>query len=150
MEMVLEQVLTIIFALAVGAAVIVYAARPRHRGASISVGPSAVGSFAPAEIVQAASMPQVTAVETPAVETFSHEVQTMEVAPVVADVAAAGTVEVAPVAAPMANPTTAAAAPIAETVEIPAHRAATTHRAQRKRSTSTKSRARSSSRTKKS
>src|SRR5271169_5560642 len=140
--MVLEQVLTIIFAVGVGAAVIVYAARPRHRGASISVGTSAIGSFAPAEIVQAEPMPQIAAVETPAVATSFPETQAIsEFAPVVAD---AGPVEVAPVAAAMVTP-----ASIAKSVEAPAHGAASTHRAQKKRSTATKSRAKSTRRTKK-
>ena len=137
--MVFEQVLTIIFAVGVGAALIVYAARPRHRGASISVGASAIGSFAPAETVQAVPMPQLAAVESP-VAVISLPEAVVEVAPVVADVAAAGPVEVA---SSMALPAAAAPASIAETVESPAHTAVTTHRAQRKKSTATKSRARS-------
>ena len=137
--MVFEQVLTIIFAVGVGAALIVYAARPRHRGASISVGASAIGSFAPAETVQAVPMPQVAAVESP-VAVISLPEAVVEVAPVVADVAAVGPVEVA---SSMALPAAAAPASIAETVESPAHTAVTTHRAQRKKSTATKSRARS-------
>jgi hypothetical protein len=142
--MVLEQVLTIIFAVAVGAAIIVYAARPRHRGTSISIGASAVGSFAPAEVVQAAPMPQVTAFETPAVETFSPETHVVEVAPVEAAPAAVEVAQVVPamVSAP-------AAASISETVESPVQSAATARKAQRKRSTATKPRARTS-RTKKS
>jgi hypothetical protein len=137
--MVFEQVLTIIFAVGVGAALIVYAARPRHRGASISVGASAIGSFAPAETVQAVPMPQLAAVESP-VAVISLPEAVVEVAPVVADVAAVGPVEVA---SSMALPAAAAPASIAETVESPAHTAVTTHRAQRKKSTATKSRARS-------
>ena len=149
--MVLEQVLTIIFAVGVGAAVIVYAARPRHRGASISAGRSAMGSFAPAEIVQAEPMPQVAAIETPVAETSSPDAQALtEVAPVVADAEAAGPIEVASVAATLANPSSAAPASIAETLEAPARRAARTHRAQRKRSTATKSRTKSTRGTKKS
>ena len=137
--MVCEQVLTVIFAVGVGAALIVYAARPRHRGASISVGASAIGSFAPAETVQAVPMPQLAAVESP-VAVISLPEAVVEVAPVVADVAAVGPVEVA---SSMALPAAAAPASIAETVESPAHTAVTTHRAQRKKSTATKSRARS-------
>jgi hypothetical protein len=137
--MVFEQVLTIIFAVGVGAALIVYAARPRHRGASISVGASAIGSFAPAETVQAVPMPQLAAVESP-VAVISLPEAVVKVAPVVADVAAPGPVEVA---SSMALPAAAAPASIAETVESPAHTAVTTHRAQRKKSTATKSRARS-------
>ena len=149
--MVLEQVLTIIFVVGVGAAVIAYAARPRHRGASISAGRSAMGSFAPAEIVQAEPMPQVAAIETPVVETSSPDMQALtEVTPVVAGAAAAGPIEVASVAATMANPSSAAPASIAETVEAPARKAGSTHRAQRKRSTATKSRAKSTRGTKKS
>jgi hypothetical protein len=149
--MVLEQVLTIIFAAGVGAAVIGYAVRPRNRGASISVGPSAgpsgIGSFSPAEtVVQAAPMPQIAAVETPVVETSTPEVQSLpsvsEVVPVVA-VAAAGPVEVASVAIQTVSPSSAAPVSIAETVEAPATVAASVPKAQRKRSTSTKPRAKS-------
>ncbi len=137
--MVFEQVLTIIFAVGVGAALIVYAARPRHRGASISVGATAVGSFAPAEIVQAEPMPQVTAVETPMAAISPPEA--VEFAPEVAQmVAAVGPIEVA---TSVADPIAAAPSPIAEAVEAPARTAAGTHRAQRKKSTTRKSRARS-------
>jgi len=147
---VFEQVLTIIFAIGVGAAVIVYAARPRHRGASISGGHSTMGSFGPSAMVQAAPMPQVTAFETP-VETFTPDVQPVaEVAPVVADVAAVGPVEVASFAAPVIEASPAAPASIAETVEAPALSAASPPRAQRKRSTATKSRAKSTRKAKKS
>ncbi|MDA4134850.1 MAG: hypothetical protein OK441_04720 [Thaumarchaeota archaeon] len=139
--MVLEQVLTIIFAVGVGAALIVYAARPRHRGASLSVGASAIGSFAPAEMVQAAPMPQVADVESPvAVISPPEAPAVVEVAPVVADVAPAGPVEVA---SSTAFPAAVATSSISETVESPAHTAVTTRRAQRKKSTATKSRARS-------
>jgi hypothetical protein len=149
--MVLEQVLTIIFAAGVGAAVIGYAVKPRNRGASISVGssagPSGMGSFAPAQIVQAAPMPQITAVETPVVETYSPEVTALpsvsEVVPVVAEVAAAGPAEVASVATEMVSPSSAAPVSIAETVEAPATVATSPPKAQRKRSTSTKPRAKS-------
>jgi hypothetical protein len=150
--MVLEQVLTIIFAAGVGAAVIGYAVRPRNRGASISVGPSAgpsgIGSFSPAEtVVQAAPMPQIAAVETPVVETSSPEVNALpsvsEVVPVVAEVAAAGPVEVASIATEMVSPSSAAPVSIAETVEAPATVAASVPKAPRKRSTSTKPRAKS-------
>src|SRR5208283_3412097 len=128
--MVLEQVLTIIFAVGVGAALIVYAARPRHRGASISVGASAMGSFAPSETVQAAPMPQVAAVESPVAAISPPVMETaVEVAPAVADVAAAEPFEVA---SSMAVPAAVAPASIAETVESPARTAVTTHRAQRK------------------
>ncbi len=141
--MVLEQVLTIIFAVGIGAAVIVYAARPRHRGVSISVGPSALGSFSPAEAVQAAPMPQVAAVETPVVETYPPEVHApVVVAPVVEEVAAVP-VEVAPAATPVTEASPPVPAPTAETVGSHVHAAPRTRRAQRKRSTSTKSRARS-------
>ena len=146
--MVFEQVLTVLFAIGVGAAIVVYATRPRHSGASISAGPSAVGSFAPAEIVQAESMPQVTAIETPVVETSSPEVQTFtEVAPVVADVAAAGPIEVASFATPVVEPSSATPASMAETVEAPATVAASKPRAQRKRSTTTRRRAKSTPKT---
>jgi hypothetical protein len=139
--MVLDQVLTVIFAVGVAAALTVYAARPRHRGVSISVGASSIGSFAPAEIVQAVPMPQVAAVESPVAVISPPEAEAVvEVAPVVADVAAAGPFEVA---SSMALQAAVAPASIAETVESPAHTAVTKHRAQRKKSTATKSRARS-------
>jgi len=153
--MVLEQVLTIVFAVGVGAAVIGYAVRPRNRGASISVGPSigpsGIGSFAPAEIVQAAPMPQITAVETPVVETSAPEVQSLpsvsEVVPVV-PVAVAGPAEIAPIATEVAGPSSAAPVSIAEIVEAPATVATSTPKAQRKRSTSTKPRTKSTRRAK--
>lgn len=144
--------LTIIFAAGVGVAVVLYAARPRHNGASsISavVGPSAVGSFNPSEMVQAAPMPQVTAVETPVAVTPSPEAQApAEVALVVADVATAGLIEPSPAATPVTDPSSAAPASIAETVKTPAQSGASTRRAQGKRSTATKSRAKSTRRVK--
>ena len=157
--MVLGQVLTIIFAVGVGAAVVLYAVKPRHRGTSISAGPSGLGSFGSAAMgVQAAPMPQITAVETPAVETSAPEVQSLpsvsEVVPVV-PVAVAGPAEIAPIAteiAPIATevagPSSAAPVSIAEAVEAPATVATSTPKAQRKRSTSTKPRTKSTRRAK--
>jgi len=89
--MVYEQLLTILFAVAVGAAIIVYAAKPRQRSIPASIAHiSAIESFGQASLVQAAPMPQVTAVEAPSIETaFVSEPQSVaEVAPMVAEVAA--------------------------------------------------------------
>ena len=137
--MVLEEVLTIIFALGAAAALIVYAARPRHRGLPISAGHSAVGSYAPAAMGQAAPSPQVTVVETPVVEISPPAAPApAEVAPVVADATA------------MAEQAPAAPAPTAEAVETPVRRPASAHRTQRKRSTATKPRAKPTRKAKKS
>jgi cytoskeletal protein RodZ len=141
--MVLEQVLTIVFAVGIGAAVIIYAARPRHRGASLSVAASTLSSYSPVGVTHSEPMPQAAAVETIPEEIRAPAV----VSPAVAEAAVTGRVEVAPAAAPIAAP--AAPASVAETVEPAPHAAKGARRAQRKRSTPTKSRTRSS-RTKKS
>jgi hypothetical protein len=144
--MVYETMLTILFAVGIGAAIIVYAARPRQRGASISVASvaptSAIESFAPAEVVEAAPMPQVTAVETPVAESSAIA----DVAPAVV-VSAAGAGGVPLVAA--ATMDVSAVAPVAtgETEGSPAHAAQKVHRTQRRRSTATKTHARPSSKT---
>lgn len=143
--MVLEQVLTIIFAVGIGAAVIIYAARPRHRGAPLSVAASTLDSFSQVGVTHSEPTPQAAAVET-----VPEEVRApAEVSPVVTEAAAAGQVEVAPAATPTAAPSPAVPVQVAETVEPAPHAARGARRAQRKRSTTTKSRARSS-RTKKS
>lgn len=154
--MVYETTLTILFALCIGAAIVVYAARPRQRGASgtISVASvaqaSAIESFAPAEVVQAAPMPQVTAIETPVVESSAPAESSAiaDVAPAVA-VSAAGATEVPLVAA--ATVDVSAVAPIAtsEAVGTTAQTAPKAHRTQRRKSATTKTHARPS-RTKKS
>lgn len=134
--MVLEQVLTIIFALGAIAALIVYATRPRPRGASISMGHSAMGSFTAAETVQAAPSPQAAAIETSPPDTHVAE----EVSHAAVDTVAPGPVEVATVTA---GPIPEAPAPVAETGQAPARKAARAHRARSKGSTTAKTRARS-------
>ncbi|MGA2664956.1 MAG: hypothetical protein ABSF83_08435 [Nitrososphaerales archaeon] len=157
--MVFEQVLTIIFALGVGVALVAYIARPRHRGASIAAGAARVGTFAPAGIAHAAPMPQAAAVEMPAVEASSShpDVQQQsltEVAPVVPDAAAAGPAQVAQVATVVvaADPPPAPSVPSTAAEAAPAPVAASAPRAPRKRttrSTATKSHPRPARRTKK-
>ena len=145
-----ETILTILFALGVGAAIIVYAARPRHGVPRISVAhASAPGSFSPAESFESAPTPQVTAVQAPVVETSTPaEVHAFEAAPVVAEVAAAGTSEIPSIATATATADVSAAAPISTSNAVsPSAHAAKAHRTQRKRSTATKARTRSSKRT---
>ena len=150
--MVYETVLTILFAVGIGAAIIVYAARPRQRGASISVASvapaSAIESFAPAGAADAVQMPQVTAVETPVVESSNSAESSAisDVAPAVA-VSAAGFSQV-----PLVAPSTAdlsAVAPVAsdETDGSQAQASPKVHRTQRRKSTTTKTHARSSAKT---
>jgi len=153
--MVFEQVLTIIFALGVGVALVAYIARPRHRGVSIAA--ARVGTFAPSGIAHAAPMPQVAAVEMPAVEASSShpDVQQQsltEVATVVPDAAAAGPAQVATVATAVADPAPAPSVPSTAVEAAPAPVAASAPRTPRKRttrSTATKSHPRSARRTKK-
>src|SRR5208283_6109266 len=80
-----ETILTILFAIGVGAAIIVYAARPRHGAPRISVAPtSAIGSYSPTGAFEQAPMPQVTAVRAPVVDSsIPTEVRAIEAAPVV-------------------------------------------------------------------
>jgi len=145
-----ETILTILFAVGVGAAIIVYAARPRHGAPQISVAhASAIESYSQAEAFEPAPTPQVTAVQTSVVETSTPaEVHAIsEPAPVVvADVAAAGPSETPSVAT--ATVDVSAAAPIAtnETESAPVQAAAKTPRTQRRRSTTTKPRAKPSQR----
>src|SRR5271155_2920296 len=117
-EMVYEQLLTILFAVGVGAAIIVYAAKPRSRSVSVSIAHgSAIGSFGNAAAVQAAPMPQVTAFEAPVVETSiaSESQSVVEVAPVVAEIAAVVPSEAAPISSTSGIDVSAvASAPIAE------------------------------------
>ena len=142
--MVLEQVLTIISLLGVGAAVVIYAARPRHRGVSLSVGAASLDSFSPVEASHSVPLPKAAAVATPVVETIPKQaVAPAEVAPA-ASVAAVGHVGVAPAATSVADPSPAVPASAAESVEHPPHAATGPRRVQRKKSTSTKSRTRAS------
>ena len=146
--MVYEQVLSILFAVGVGAAIIVYAAKPRSRSVSGSMAP-AVASFAQTEVVQAAPMPQITAIETPVVETSiaSDTQSVVEVAPVVAEVAAAGSSEAAPISSATGIDVSAVApAPIAESPATASHSSTRSHRAPKRKSTTTKSHTRSSTR----
>jgi hypothetical protein len=137
--MVYEQLLTILFAVAIGAAIIVYAAKPRQRSIPASIAHvSAIESFSQANLVQAAPMPQVTAVEAPSVETaFVSEPQSVaEVAPVVADVAAAGATEAAPISSISGIDVSAvASAPAAESTGTTSHSSTRSHRATKRKST---------------
>jgi hypothetical protein len=145
-----ETILTILFALGVGAAIIVYAARPRHGVPRISVAhASAIESYSPAESFEPAPMPQVTAVHAPEVDTSTpDEVHAYEAAPVVvAEVAAAGPSETPSFAT--ATVDVSAAAPIATSDTATPYAQTTTraHRTQRRRSTATKAHAKPSQRT---
>ena len=139
-----ETILTILFAIGVGATIIVYAARPRHGASRISVAhASAVGSYSPAEAFEQAPMPQVTAVQTPAIDTSTPaEVHAFsETAPaVVAEVAAAGPSESFPVATSTADVSAAASIATSEPARAQVH-AAKAPRTQRRKSTATKTHA---------
>lgn len=148
--MVYEQVLTILFAISVGAAIIVYAARPRQRSVPASMAhTSVVESFSQAP---AASMPQVTATEVQTVETptASEQQSFEEAAPAVAEMAAAGRTEVTPISsASSVDVAAVAAVPVAEGASTASPSSARTRRAPRRKSTTTKSRTKSTTLTRK-
>jgi hypothetical protein len=145
-------VLTILFAISVGAAIIVYAARPRQRSLPASIAhTSIVESFSQAP---AASMPQVATTEAPIVETpTSSESQSFEVAtPPASEVTASVQTEVAPVLSAPVDVAAVANIPAAEGVVTAFASPVRTRRAPRRKSTATttKTRSRSSTRTRKS
>ena len=149
--MVYETVLTILFAVGIGVAIIAYAAKPRQRGGSISVAsaiPASAESFAPAQAVESVQVPQETAVETPVVEssTRADSEAIAETAPAVA-VSATGASEVTLASASTAD--LSAVGPISEAgiAGSPAQIVPKARRTQRRKSTSTKAHARPSSRT---
>ena len=146
--MVLEQVLTIIFALAVVAALVIYATRPRHRVAPISVGHSTVGSFTPAEVAHSEPSPHAAAVEAPPVETSSPEVQALVEAASMTTGAAVEAIDVAPVPTTVVEEAPTEQAAVADVIQSPPRKAAS-RRGARKRSTAAKTH-RPSRRTKKS
>ena len=152
--MVYEQVLTILFAMAVGAAIIVYAARPRQRSVPASISHVAtLESYGQAEAAQAAPMPQVTAVEAPAVATTVSETQSVAwVAPAAAEVAAAGSSETTPLPeAPGIDVSAVAPTPAVESSATVSQSSTRSHRAPKRKSTTTsRSRAKPSQRTRKS
>jgi len=144
-----ETILTILFAMGVGAAIIVYAARSRHATPRISVAHgSAIGSYPPAGSFERAPTPQATVVQAPVVVALAPaEVRTVEAAPVViAEVAAAAPRETPSVAT--ATVDVSAATPIAtsETASAPTHTVTRAARTQRRRSTATRPRAKPSQR----
>jgi hypothetical protein len=150
--MVYEQVLTILFAVGVGAAIIVYAARPRSRSVTASIAHgSAVGSFRQAAVVRAAPMPQLTAIKAPVVETSiaSDSRSVVEVAPVVAEIAPAASSEAAPISsAPGIDVSAVISTPVVESAGTTSHSSTRSPRTTKRKST-TRSRAKPSQRTKK-
>jgi hypothetical protein len=151
--MVYEQVLTILFAIGAGAAIVLYAARPRQRSVPASIaGISTIESFGQADVVEAAPMPQVTAIETPDVETsLVSETQSVEwVAPPVADVAAAATSEAAPTTpAPGIDVSAVASTPTVEGAGTTSQSSTRSHRAPKRKSTTGRSHAKPRTRTRK-
>ncbi len=144
-----ETILTILFAIGVGAAIIVYAARPRHGAPRISVAhTSAIGSYSPAEAFEQAPMPQVTAVRAVVVDTSTPaEVHADEAAPVVAaEVAIPDPSETPSVATAMAGVSPAASIAASETASAPVQAATKAPKTQRRRSTTTRPRAKPSHR----
>jgi hypothetical protein len=150
--MVYEQLLTILFAVGVGAAIIVYAARPRSRSVTASMAHgSAVGSPRRVAVVRAAPIPQVTAIKAPVVETSiaSGSQSVVEVAPVVAEIAAAVSSEAAPISSGSGIEVSAVAStPVVEGAGTTSHSSTRSHRTTKKKST-TRSRAKPSQRTRK-
>jgi hypothetical protein len=147
-----EQVLTILFAVCVGAALVVYAAKPRHRSVSVSMAQgSAIESFGQAIATQPAYVPQTAATETPTTESpVSSDSQIVEVTPtpilVVPSIPGdaisslpTSTIETTPISS-------AQTADVASTTATAPTR---TRRAPRKKSTTGTTRARSSTRAKK-
>ena len=145
-EMVYEQVLTILFAISVGVAIIVYAAKPRQRSIPVSMAhATSIASF------QADPTPQVAIAEAPVVATpVAAEPQSVvEVVPAVADVVTTTPSDAAPVwSTPSLDiPAEVSAAPTE--IAAPASRSSRPHRASKRKSTTTKVRAKPRTRTKK-
>ena len=129
-RMVYEQVLTIIFALCVGAAIIVYATKPRQRSVTSSIAPVAVQSFQPAPVAQVTiEAPEVVSTAVP-VEVLSVP----EVAPAAPEVTALVPIETAATTVESIDAAPAIAKSPART---------------RRKSTTTRSRAKSGSRSRK-
>ena len=130
-----EPLLTILFALGIAAALVVYSAFPRGRSAAVSMASPSVASFAPVGAVNEAPMPEVTAVEPVAVEVSPapESLGVVDATPVAVETAPA------PVASAIDVPAIAAAQPaeaVASTVKP--------RRSTKRKSTTTKTRARAS------
>jgi len=146
-----ETILSILFALGLGAAIIVYAARPRHPAARISMAHgSTIESFAPAQTFVSAPTPQVTAVQTSAVESSEtaqeHMISEISTPVAVADVSAAGPSEISSIATATVDVSAAGSSATSVSDAVPTHTAAKAHRTQRRKSTSTKTHAKPGSR----
>ena len=149
--MVFEQLLTILFAIGVGAAIIVYAAKPRQRSVPVSIpGASPVGSFGQTAMVQADPTP-LAVVEAPivAAPVAPEPESAVEVAPAVVDAVAPAPAETSTVQSIASVDVLASPAPQVESVATATSSPARPHRASRRKSTTTKTRARSSTRTRK-
>ncbi len=142
--MVYEQVLTILFAISVGVAIIVYAAKPRQSVPVSIAHTSSIASF------QADPAPQVAVSEAPVVAApVAAETQgVVETTPVVADVVTTTPSEAAPAwSTPSLDVAEVSAAPAEVAAEAP--HSPRPHRASRRKSTTTKVRAKPRTRTKK-
>lgn len=132
--------LTIFFATGVGVAIVLYAARPRQRAAAAIAAPSsAIEAYSASEPVQAVAMPEVTAAETPVVETSAapEELAPAEIASPSLDVAAVAQNESAIISTMEATHATEVSASAAAPVEVSAHTAGRAQRAHRRRSSAT-------------
>jgi hypothetical protein len=144
--MVYEQVLTVLFAIGVGVAVIVYAAKPRHRSVSGSLAhTTGIESYGQATVAEATAMPQVTAIEAPVVEASVASVSqsAIVVTPAVVEIAPAAISEAAPISLASGIEVSAASAPVADVAGTSSQSAAGARRAPRRKSTASKTRARS-------
>lgn len=142
--MVYEQVLTILFAISVGVAIIVYAAKPRQSVHVSMAHTSSVASF------QADPTPQVAIAEAPveAAPVAAEPQAVLEAAPVVPEVGVSTTSEAVPTwSTPSLGVAEVSAAPAEVAAEAP--HAPRPHRASRRKSTTTKTRAKPRTRTKK-
>ena len=150
--MVFEQMLTILLGTGVGVAVVLYAVKPRQIGASQSFvsGGSSIETFSlPSQSTSdsqndAASMPEVTATQSPVVEAAVEEVHSISlgsVSTMTAEVAAAGSSD----AAISSIDASAVSAPAAKSVTVVSHAssAARSHRAPRKSAASSRTHAKS-------
>ena len=150
--MVFEQMLTILLGTGVGVAVVLYTVKPRQIGASQSLisGGSSIETFSLASQSSsdsqndAASMPEVTATQSPVVEAPVEEIHSISsgsVSTMTAEVAAAGSSDLA-IASIDAS---AVSAPAARSVAVESHAssAARSHRAPRKSTASSRTHAKS-------
>lgn len=146
--MVYEELLTILFAIGVGAAIVIYAAKPRQRSVPVLAGSPAVGSFGHTEAFVADPTP-IAIAEAPAVAApvAPEGESAVEVVPAVADVVAPAPVETT---LQTSTAVEAPATPIgAEPVTAAPASSTRPRRTTRRKSTTTRTRARSSKRTKK-